>query len=40
MTKQKGEKTRINKIRDEKGVITTNNNEIWRIIGEYFENYI
>jgi hypothetical protein len=32
------EKTQINKIRDEKGDITTNTNEIQRIISEYFEN--
>jgi hypothetical protein len=38
MTKQKREKTQINKIRDEKGDITTNTNEIQRIIREYFEN--
>jgi hypothetical protein len=38
MTKQKREKTQINKIRDEKGDITTNINEIQRIIREYFEN--
>jgi hypothetical protein len=33
-------KTQINKIRDEKGDITTNTNEIQRIIREYFENII
>jgi hypothetical protein len=38
MTKQRREKTQINKIRDEKGDITTNINEIQRIIREYFEN--
>jgi hypothetical protein len=38
MTKQKKEKTQINKIKDEKGDITTNTNEIQRIIREYFEN--
>jgi hypothetical protein len=38
MTKQRREKTQINKIRDEKGDITTNTNEIQRTIGEYFEN--
>jgi hypothetical protein len=38
MTKQRREKTQINKIRDEKEDITTNTNEIQRIIKEYFEN--
>jgi hypothetical protein len=38
MTKQRREKIQINKIRDEKGDITTNTNEIQRIIIEYFEN--
>jgi hypothetical protein len=38
MTKQSREKIQINKIRDEKGDITTNTNEIQRIIIEYFEN--
>jgi hypothetical protein len=38
MTKQKREKTQINKIRDEKGDITINTNEIQRIIREYFES--
>jgi hypothetical protein len=38
MTKQKREKTQINKIRVEKGDITTNTNKIQRIIREYFEN--
>jgi hypothetical protein len=32
------EKTQINKIRDEKGGISTNTNEIQSIIREYFEN--
>jgi hypothetical protein len=31
-------KTQINKIKDEKGDITTNTNEIQKIIREYFEN--
>jgi hypothetical protein len=31
-------KTQINKIRDEKGDITINTNEIQRIIREYFKN--
>jgi hypothetical protein len=34
LTKRKREKTLINKIRDEKGDITTNTNEIQRIIKE------
>jgi hypothetical protein len=38
MTKWRREKTQINKIKDEKGVLTTNSKEIQRIIGEYFEN--
>jgi hypothetical protein len=40
MTKQRRENTQINKIRDEKGSITTNTNEIQRIIKEYFKTYI
>jgi hypothetical protein len=38
MTKWKRGKTQINKIKDEKGDITTNTNEIQRIMREYFEN--
>jgi galactokinase/mevalonate kinase-like predicted kinase len=38
MRKQRREKTQINKIRDEKEDITTNTNEIQKIIREYFEN--
>jgi hypothetical protein len=38
MTKWKRKKTQINKIRDEKGGITTNTSKIQRIIIEYFEN--
>jgi hypothetical protein len=38
MTRMRRENTQINKIGDEKGDITTNSNEIQRIIGEYFEN--
>jgi hypothetical protein len=34
LTKMKMEKTQINKIRNEKGDITTNTNEIQRIIRE------
>jgi hypothetical protein len=37
MTKQRG-KTQINKIKDEKGDITTNTNEIQKTIRDYFEN--
>jgi hypothetical protein len=38
MTKQRKEKTQINKIRGDKGDITTNTNEIQRIIRDYLEN--
>jgi RNA-binding protein YlmH len=38
MTKWRREKIQTLKIRDEKGDITTNNNEIQKIIREYFEN--
>jgi hypothetical protein len=38
MTKERREKTHINKIRDKKGDINTNTNEIQKIIREYFEN--
>jgi hypothetical protein len=38
MTKWKREKTQVNKIRDEKGDITTNTNKIQWIIREYFKN--
>jgi hypothetical protein len=38
MTKQRREKTQINKIRDEKGDRATNTNEIQKIIRKYFEN--
>jgi hypothetical protein len=38
MSKQRREKTQINKIRDGKGDIATNSKEIQRIIKEYFEN--
>jgi chloramphenicol O-acetyltransferase len=37
MIKHRREKIQINKIRDEKGDITTNINEIQRLIKEYFE---
>jgi hypothetical protein len=36
MTKQRRDKIQINKIRDEKGDITTNTNKIQKIIREYF----
>ena len=35
--KEKGEKNQINKIRNEKGEITTDNAEIQRIIRDYYE---
>ena len=35
--KKKGEKNQINKIRNEKGEVTTDNAEIQRIIREYYE---
>jgi ribosomal protein L20A (L18A) len=38
MTKRRREKTQINKIRNEKGDITTNTNKIQRLIREDFEN--
>jgi hypothetical protein len=38
MAKWRREKTQINKIRDGRGHINTNNNKIQRIIREYFEN--
>jgi hypothetical protein len=37
MTNQNREKTQMNKIREEKGDITTNTSEIQRIIRKYFE---
>jgi hypothetical protein len=40
ITKRKMEKMQINKIRDEKGDITTNTNVIQSIIREYFENIL
>jgi hypothetical protein len=39
MTKWTGEKTQINKLKDEKGGIATNTNEIQRLIREYIENF-
>ena len=37
LIKKKREKNQINKIRNEKGEVTTNNAEIQRIIREYYE---
>ena len=34
---KKREKNQINKIRNEKGEVTTNNTEIQRITGDYYE---
>jgi putative heme iron utilization protein len=39
LNKRKWEKTPINKIRYEKWDLTTNTNEIPRIIREYFKNF-
>ena len=38
LIKKKGEKNQINKIRYEKGEVTTDNAEIQRIIREYYEH--
>jgi hypothetical protein len=38
MTKMRREKTQINKIKIEKGMIRKNAKEIWVIIGDYIEN--
>jgi hypothetical protein len=38
LTRRRREKTQINKIRDEKGNIITNANEIQRTIRQYFKN--
>jgi hypothetical protein len=38
LTKMRREKTQISKIRNEKGVITTNTMEIQEILRDYFEN--
>jgi hypothetical protein len=38
LTKMRREKTQINKIRNEKGEITTNTKEIQKIITGYFED--
>ena len=37
LIKKKREKNQINKIRSEKGEVTTDNAEIWRIIRDYYE---
>ena len=37
LIKKKREKNQINKIRNEKGEVTTNNAEIWRSIRAYYE---
>ena len=37
LIKKKREKNHINKIRNEKGEVTTDNVEIQRIIGDYYE---
>jgi hypothetical protein len=37
LTRKKRKKTQINKIRDEKGEITTNTSEIQRILREFFK---
>ena len=39
LIKKKREKNQINKIRNEKGEVTTNNAEIQRIIRDYYELY-
>jgi hypothetical protein len=40
LTKRGRQKIQINKIRDEKGDVTTNTNEVQRIIREYFGKFI
>ena len=37
---KKKEKNQINKFRNQKGEVTTDNAEIQRIIRDYFENYV
>ena len=37
LTKEKRERTRINKIKDERGEITTDTTEVQRIIQKYYE---
>jgi hypothetical protein len=38
LTKMRRERTKISKIRNKKGEITTNTKEIYGIIRDYFEN--
>ena len=40
LTKNKREKNQINKIRNEKGEVTTDNAEMQRIIRDYYEQYM
>ena len=40
LIKKKREKNQINKIRNEKGEVTTDTVEIQRIIRDYYEHYI
>jgi hypothetical protein len=40
MTKMRRKRTQINKIKNEKGEITTNTKKIWGIIRDYFKTYI
>ena len=40
LMKKKREKNQINKIRNEKGEVTTDNAEIQRIITDYYNNYM
>ena len=37
LIKKKREKTQINRIRNEKGEVTTNTAEIWRIMRDYYK---
>ena len=37
LIKKKGRKNKVNKIRNEKGEVTTDNTEIQKIIREYYE---
>ena len=39
LIKKNGEKNQINKIRNEKGEVTTDNEEIQRMIRDYYEQY-
>ena len=40
LIKKQREKNQINKIRNEKGEVTTDNEEIQRIIRDHYENYM